>query len=262
MAGLDVKVHVRKTTEADRHYHFTERPRGFVIRRKDRVPVTVSLSNTGFHISIGRELRQLRLFDDFIPPTRRDEIIVGMRRVSQQLRCELSHRRTIDISRFVVYVGDFPEAHHGRLPGLVNKAIRWHRAGNFGREYGSLYGLSQDTETAKPPIPVPTVPGLRFLSTVGEVLEESARMSHCIASYADLAVRGEGFLFHFECDGEEASIEVDAAGKVRQSCGRHNFDCRAAAVGRTLLSEWGKGFGDRVRGTSKAMTGAGFARIG
>lgn len=78
------------------------------------------------------------------------------------------------------------------------------------------------TPTARPPLPPPSVAGLRFLATVGEVMDEGRRMGHCIGLYVDRAVSGDCFLFHAERGGESASIEVGAEGRVRQAAGRHN----------------------------------------
>ncbi|MDX2166641.1 MAG: PcfJ domain-containing protein [Deltaproteobacteria bacterium] len=97
---------------------------------------------------------------------------------------------------------------------------------------------SPDMPTAAPPAPPPAVAGLRFLATVGEVIEEGRRMGHCIGLYADRAVSGECFLFHAEHQGSTASIEVGAEGRVRQASGprnRHNAACDWA---RRVLGQW------------------------
>src|SRR5207237_7604362 len=82
------------------------------------------------------------------------------------------------------------------------------------------YGI--DTPTRMPPIPLPEVAEVRFLDTVGAVCNEAERMQHCVATYVDLAVQGNCFLFHVDYKGEEATIEVGCEGAVRQAQGPRN----------------------------------------
>lgn len=98
--------------------------------------------------------------------------------------------------------------------------------------------LDLDAPTASPPLPPPDVAGLRFLATVGEVVDEGRRMQHCIGVYAARALRGDCFLFHAEHDGASASIEVGAEGRVRQAAGPENRRNAACDWAQRELGRW------------------------
>ena len=100
--------------------------------------------------------------------------------------------------------------------------------------------LAKDTPTRPPPIPPPS--GVRFLSTIGEVISEGMQMEHCVGSYALEATAGVSFLFHVELDGEHATVEVDSRGAVVDAAGPRNRCNVAAEHGRHLLTVWGAGF--------------------
>ncbi len=100
------------------------------------------------------------------------------------------------------------------------RVIRWHRRA---RERQRLEDLvprldGDDQPTARPPIPLPAVPGIGFLATVGDVVEEGARMKHCIATRALEAIKRCCFLFRVEHRGQQASVEISAEGE--------STDCR------------------------------------
>ncbi|MFM2097086.1 MAG: hypothetical protein RIS70_4210 [Planctomycetota bacterium] len=67
-------------------------------------------------------------------------------------------------------------------------------------------------------------------------------MGHCIGNNAGRATEGHSFLFHFDCQDEMASIEVDWKGRVRQSHGPRNSSNRAADQARKILSSGGRQF--------------------
>ena len=179
-----------------------------------------------------------------------DQIRDGMQQLSTQLARPLSHRRTADIATFVRYLLDFPEHHRGGLPTLVRKSIRWHDAAGWHHrdeffletEFFLEAGLDESTPTKQPPIPLPAQPGVHFLANVGEVLSEGKRMKHCIGGYAGRAVQGHCFLFHIDHEGECASVEIDPAGRVRQSFGPQNQSNRATKYATGVLSTWAKDF--------------------
>jgi hypothetical protein len=85
---------------------------------------------------------------------------------------------------------------------------------------------------------LPKVEGIRFLATVGDIVEEGRRMRHCIATHIPLAVTGQSFLFHVEYRGEEASIEVGADGQIVQTAGPGNSHNEAAEWGERQLRRW------------------------
>jgi hypothetical protein len=176
----------------------------------------------------------------FLNATRK-QIQVAMGKLSNKLRTPLSHRRTRDIGSLVDYLLDYPEPHRCGLPGLLRKSIAWHDAlgENDSFEWADA-SLHKSTPTTRPPIPLPQLPGVRFLETVGDVLAEGEKMGHCIARYATRAVSGRCYLFHVECNGQNASVELDPSGRVRQSCGPRNESNQTTAYAARILGRWGK----------------------
>jgi hypothetical protein len=90
-----------------------------------------------------------------------------------------------------------------------------------------------------PPIPLPTDQRVRFLRTVGDVLNEANVMQHCVRSHLPRAVLGRVWLFHVEDRGEHATIEVDKEGRIVECNGPRNQPNGAVEVARTLLHDWG-----------------------
>jgi len=171
-----------------------------------------------------------------------DEIKIAMRRISHHLHDELRYRRARDIERAVQFMADYPEQHRGRIVGLAEKSIRWHREGREEEICKSISALGEQAACAMPPIQMPESEGIRFLSTVGEVCEEGRQMEHCVASYAHKAVEGSSYLFHVERPGDAATVEVNAFGIVTQALGPRNSKNTAAKWGTQQLAQWGKGF--------------------
>jgi hypothetical protein len=95
---------------------------------------------------------------------------------------------------------------------------------------------------ARPPIPLPSTPGLRFLATAGDLVEEGVRMEHCVATYWPWARTGEAYLFHVEHRQEHATVQVDEMGRPVQWRGPGNKDNAAARWGYWALHDWGRGF--------------------
>ena len=182
------------------------------------------------------------------------EIKEAMRRVSLSLQRawaqrgiedheNLSSRRTRDVRTAVHYLLDYPEDHHGRILGLVDKAIRWH--GVEGRQMEarkSTKRFGTDRKLTTPPIPLPEVEGIRFLATVADAVNEGEQMEHCIASYCEDAVEGRCYLFHADYQGEQASVEVSPSGKVIQARGPRNCHNKATRWATQVLGQWGRGF--------------------
>lgn len=96
------------------------------------------------------------------------------------------------------------------------------------------------TETMRPPIPLPRVPGLSFLSSVGALMDEGRAMGHCAALYGPRAVAGGSYLFHYQEGQQTATIEVAADGTVLQSRGPANGKNVAAGNGERILTRWGR----------------------
>lgn len=168
------------------------------------------------------------------------EIIEAMRRVSDYLRVDWSPRRTRDIGALARFLADYPDVHRGRLVGLADRAIIWHRRFSHEVLAETLDGLGRGTLTTVPPIRLPQPPEIRFLDTVGAVAEEGASMRHCIASYAHTAVEGESYLFHVEHGGETASVQVSRTGRVVQAFGPANTRNGASAWAARVLGRWGR----------------------
>jgi hypothetical protein len=166
----------------------------------------------------------------------------AMSRVADHLRVSLSPRKAGDVRQLVQFLADYPEAHTGNMVGLAERAIRWHRERHQEQLAAVLRHHGHDTLTRRPPIPFPELPEVRFLDTVGAVCAEAEHMQHCVASYIDLAVLGNCFLFHVENQGEEATVEVGCEGRVRQAQGPRNQRNRAARWGKRMLNRWAAGF--------------------
>src|SRR5262249_18345501 len=140
-------------------------------------------------------------------------------------------------------LADYPEPYHGPLAGLVERALRWHRiAPDLRVEVAELGGLSMPTRP--PPVALPDDPRITFLPTVGAVLEEGARMRHCVGTYARRAVTGACYLFHVEYRGMSATVQVDSDGRVAQACGPGNARNLATSWATRKLGEWALNFNE------------------
>ena len=104
------------------------------------------------------------------------------------------------------------------------------------KEYAKLISLN----TALPSIPLPENTSIKFLDTYQSVINEGKIMEHCIAQYAERAVRGYSYLFHVDYEGEMASVEVDPVGYVQQSYGKRDCSNKASEYGRKELNRWAR----------------------
>ena len=169
------------------------------------------------------------------------EIADAIRRIGTCTNRELHPRRPDDLRFAIRYLCDYPEPYHGTLGGLVDRVIRWHRRAHERQrleEFVAWMG-GPDRPTARPPIPLPAVPGVTFLATVGEVVEEGARMKHCIATHAPEAIKGRCFLFHVDYQGERASVEVSPEGEITDAEGPRNTKNAAVEWATVQLRGWG-----------------------
>jgi hypothetical protein len=173
---------------------------------------------------------------------RREQITRAFEIVAAHLREPLRLSRSRDIERGVRFLADYPHAHRGNVVGLARASVGWHRERQDAERQRAIVELGSGTETAKPPVPLPDDPQIRFLPTVADVLREGAQMGHCIASYARRAVDGDSYLFHVERGGEHATVEVGAGGLVLQASGPANRMNGASTWGRRTLGEWAKAF--------------------
>ncbi len=171
------------------------------------------------------------------------EITDAIRRIGTDTNRELHPRQPEDLRFAIRYLCDYPEPYHGTLGGLVDRVIRWHRQAHerqrLERQVMQLGGYHQPT--VPPLIPLPSLPGVRFLGTVGEIAEEGQRMGHCIATRAEDALHGRCYLFHIDHQGERASVEVSPQGKIVDAEGPHNTNNAAVWWGATQLRSWAAG---------------------
>jgi hypothetical protein len=166
------------------------------------------------------------------------EIEAGAARVFAATRRRVKRLTWRQIEFFVGFLADYPGEHHGRLGGLVTKAIRWHRGLSDPDEVVRSLGLAPAAATAVPPIPPPAVEGIRLLGTVGEIVAEGHAMQHCIAFRAAEGTAGATYFFHVEHGGAAATIAVGRYGGVKEASGPRNTANRATRWGRRRLEEW------------------------
>jgi hypothetical protein len=171
------------------------------------------------------------------------QIRAAVARIAHQLELRARSRRPADLERALAILADYPEPYHGPLPGLVERALRWHRvAPDLRAEVACLGGLSMPTR--RPPVALPDDPRIVFLPTVGAVVEEGERMRHCVGSYARRAVTGSCYLFHVEYKGASATVQVDRDGRVAQACGPRNARNPATTWGSRRLGNWAMGLNE------------------
>jgi hypothetical protein len=194
----------------------------------DRVELTAAIA--------GRDSHNRHVFMH----AKRDEIHEAFTRVSARIGGNL--RRTNSICRFVRFLMDYPDLHRGRIVGLAEKAIRWHRQDHQERErQTALSRYGPEKPTASPPIPLPIDTHVRFLARVSDISEEGRMMCHCVGSrnYVEKAVNGSSYIFHVDYQDQTATVEVDRWGNVVQAQGPRNHDNTATAYGRSVLTPWG-----------------------
>jgi hypothetical protein len=99
-----------------------------------------------------------------------------------------------------------------------------------------------ETPLAMPPIPLPEIDGVRFLSTYDALRAEGLLMNHCVATRCYEAVCGEAFLFHAGPDNAGATIQVGKDGVVVEARGPSNKDNPTVRRAARALAAWGRGF--------------------
>ena len=199
----------------------------------------------------GRRAARLHI----VQHARAEEIAAAVRQVGQATLRSLRPERLADLRYALDFIDDYPEPYAGRFGALAERAIRWHHTAPVREAQRWLAAVGgPQTPTARPPIPLPAIDGIRFLVTADEVVEEGLRMRHCIGTYARDAVRGRCFLFHVAHGGEHASIEVDARGRIRQVAGPHNSANGAVVWGRRQLRPWASALAAHHRAEVSAET--------
>jgi len=165
-----------------------------------------------------------------------EELKTGIRIISP----EIDFRKTRKVIDVIDIIKDYPDPFNGNFINLARRAQEWHR--DFTRTNYLKYtrGLTEETKVAVPFIPLPENKHIKFLSTVGELFEESNKMQHCVASYAQDAVDGRCYLFHCSYMNTEATTEVRPNGRINQSRGPHNQENQASRYAERVLSQWAK----------------------
>ena len=191
-------------------------------------------------------------------PPHRDEHLLLLQRAGEGELIDLIARvgRALRLPRLLD--GDLPQEHvhafaelvagagpvlaHGGLGALVDAALVAARPPRRAQAKHRPAPLEDAMTAALPPIPLPSVPGCRFLATVGEIIQEGESMHHCIGTRARAAVRGDAFLFHVELGAERASAELDTAGRVVEVSGPCNTRNAACDHAVKVLKRWGRSF--------------------
>jgi hypothetical protein len=205
-------------------------------------------------------------------PPYRDEHLLLLQRAGEAELIDLIARvgRALRLARPLD--GDLPQEHvhafadlvagagpvmaHGRLGALVDAALVAARPPRRAQARIRPVPLEDAMPATLPPIPLPVVPGCRFLATVGEIIQEGAVMHHCIGTRAPAAVRVDAFLFHVELGAERASAQVDTAGQVVEVFGPWNTYNVACDHAEKVLKRWGRSFPPVSLGEAPSTTDA------
>lgn len=131
--------------------------------------------------------------------------------------------------------------HHNEALRIEQRRVEWERESEEYRiKRLAELKLLEDAKTRTPPIKLPEDKNIYFLDTYNSVIKEGEIMKHCIADYAERAVRGESYLFHVDYKGETASVEVNPRGFVKQSYGPKDTFNKASYYGKKVLDKWAK----------------------
>lgn len=170
-----------------------------------------------------------------------DEIKRAIQKVCAHRREKPNFRKSWGIDDYLQFIVDYPEGHNGRLVGLSQKSIDWHREGAY-RNARAYCKYADNKQTALPPIPLPEKDGIRFLKSVDDVIVRGVEEGHCVGSYASKAVEGHCYLFAVDYKDESATVEVDRFGRVGQAQGKKNQKNKACEWATRILNNWGKKF--------------------
>lgn len=152
----------------------------------------------------------------------------------------LDCRKPSTLETVVDWLIDYDEPYYGSLMGWYLRCKTWHEmaAKRAARKRLERMALADKLTLEKPPIPLPEIVGIRFLETEQDLLAEAISMKSCIDTYAMKAKDGGCYLFHVEYQGEQASMEIDDYGLIRQSYGPCNQCNKASDWGRIVMRNW------------------------
>jgi hypothetical protein len=140
----------------------------------------------------------------------------------QHLQTKLT--KTDGYSNLFSYLRDYTgETYNGSLLGLAKRSVAWHELERQNSLKKRLT-VGGETPTAKPSFDYSKIAGCKHLDTVQAVADEGRVMGHCVASYAQSAVKGRCFLFHVEHPKtkEVATVEISPHCEIRQCQGPRN----------------------------------------
>lgn len=149
-----------------------------------------------------------------------------------------SHNASNNIANAVSFMLDAEGAHEhrGGLISLYDRSLEWHR--QYHQPQFAPVEYDEATELAKPPFALDKLPkGVRLLTTVKDLVDESDVMQHCVSGYAAACIKGRSFIFHVDYHNQAATVEVSARGQVVQSRGVRNADNDATRYGYRALSK-------------------------
>jgi hypothetical protein len=187
---------------------------------------------------------------------RREDILRALKRLSAHQRQPALQTPTAAslnaLVRFLtLYCANHPDnAYPDTIVGLTERAIEQRNLDFHAELERCLAEINPAAPLAIPPIPAPANPAIRLLTTAGEVVEEGARMEHCIALYTSDATEGRAYLFHLSYRESEATALVNRHGVVEQCEGgpRGHRTNAASAYGWRALTRWGEALPqDRAR---------------
>jgi len=174
-------------------------------------------------------------------------------------------RKSSGIEHALQIIFDYPPEEVGDwdMLGLAKRAEQWHydtqarENEDRRRRSAQAQRIKEKREkrerelrgalTALPPIPLPSTENIKFLDSYISIVNEGSLMNHCIARYAEGAVKGRAYLFHVDYNGEMASVEVNPLGYVNQSYGPYDRTNNASNYGRKMLEEWAKELRDKSK---------------
>lgn len=144
---------------------------------------------------------------------RNAEINQGANRYAQ-LASQYKLNSVAGVQNVIRYLSDYlrGEQYEGtNIVGLTKRAIEWHtlfqRRNQEQQTQRYLANRPPETPTAVPPFEI-DIEGITRLSTLQAIMDEGAKMKHCVASYANMAADGMCYLYHIEHNGEMATAEI------------------------------------------------------
>jgi hypothetical protein len=185
-----------------------------------------------------RDLRLLQLVDDDTLDGLRDDVVVALR-LQRAPAAQQVHTLCI------VLQGDRHEEPAAerlspalRLRRLVRRRLQGLATTLAARRAGARsMSTGWGAMAARPPIPLPDDPGIRFLATADDYVDEGERMHHCVALHFNQGCRGQAFIFHVD-DGP-TTVHIDRHGALVQARGRENVQNEHTHRAGRRLAAWG-----------------------